>query len=78
MRPPKMTIGPVCFWLPRFLPGVGAYFNIVGTSERLPTRTTSDEWSGTLGGSSVESMWRVDQVFPYRVYIHSNRRDSRI
>jgi hypothetical protein len=35
MRPPKMTTGPVCLWLSRLLSGVGAYFNFVGTSERL-------------------------------------------
>jgi hypothetical protein len=27
---------------------------------------------------SVESMWHVGRVFPCRVYINSNRRDSRI
>jgi hypothetical protein len=35
MRPPKMMTGPVCLWLSRLLSGVGAYFNFVGTSERL-------------------------------------------
>jgi hypothetical protein len=35
MRPPKMMAGPVCLWLPRLLPGVGAYFDFVGASERL-------------------------------------------
>jgi hypothetical protein len=28
-------VGPVCLWSPRLLPGVGACFNYVGTSERL-------------------------------------------
>jgi hypothetical protein len=35
MRPLKMTAGPVYLWLSRLLPGVGAYFDFVGTSERL-------------------------------------------
>jgi hypothetical protein len=35
MRPPKMTAGPVYLWLSRLLPGVGACFDFVGTSERL-------------------------------------------
>jgi hypothetical protein len=37
-----MTAGPVYLRLPRLLLGVGAYFILVGTSERLPTRTTGD------------------------------------
>jgi hypothetical protein len=57
-------------------PGVGAYFVLVGTSERLSTRTTGDVWSETLRESSMESVWCVDQVFSYRVYIDSNRRNS--
>jgi hypothetical protein len=35
MRPPKTTAGPVCLWSSRHLPGVGAYFDFVGTSEKL-------------------------------------------
>jgi hypothetical protein len=50
----------------------------VGTRERLPTQTMGDIRSGTIRESSVESMWRIDQVFPCRVYIDSNRRDSQI
>jgi hypothetical protein len=26
----------------------------------------------------VEGVWRVGRIFPYRVYIDLNRRDSRI
>jgi hypothetical protein len=73
-----MMAGTVCLWSPRLLPGVGACFILVGTSLRLPTRTMGDVWFGTIHESSVESMWCVDQVFPYRVYIDSNRRNSRI
>jgi hypothetical protein len=73
-----MTAGPVYLRSPRLLPGVGTCFILVGTSERLPTRTTGDVWSRTLRELSVESMWRVDRVFPCRVYIDSNYRDSRI
>jgi hypothetical protein len=35
MMPPKIMAGPVCRWLLRLLPGVGACFDFVGTSERL-------------------------------------------
>jgi hypothetical protein len=70
--------GPACLWSPRFLPGLGAYFVLVGTSKKLPTWTTGDVWSGTICKSSVKSVRRVDWVFPCRVCIDSNRRDSRI
>jgi hypothetical protein len=70
--------GPVYFWLARLLSGVGAYFDLVETSERLPVWTTQDVWSGTLHRLSMKSVWCVDQVFPYRVYIDLNRRDSQI
>jgi hypothetical protein len=73
-----MTTGPVCLRSPRLLSGLGAYFVLVGTSERLPMQTTRDVGSGALCKSSVKSVWRVDQIFPYRVYIDSNHRDSRI
>jgi hypothetical protein len=35
-------------------------------------------WSWTIRGLSVESVWRVGRVFPCKVYINSNRHDSRI
>jgi hypothetical protein len=35
-------------------------------------------WSRAIHRLSMESVWCVDQVFPYRVYIDSNLRDSRI
>jgi hypothetical protein len=73
-----VTAGPVCLRLPRLLLGVGTCFSLVGTSKRLPTRTTEDVWSRTIRESSVESVWLVDRVFPCRVYIDSNRRDSQI
>jgi hypothetical protein len=73
-----MTAGPVYLRSARLLLSVGACFVLVGTSERLPTRITGDVWSGTIHESSVKSMWRVDRIFPYRVYIDSNHRDSRI
>jgi hypothetical protein len=57
-------VGPVYLQLPRFLLGVGVSFFLVGTSESLPTWTPGDVWSGTIRESSVESMWRVDRVFP--------------
>jgi hypothetical protein len=73
-----MTVGPVCLRSPRHSLGVGAYFALVGTSERLPTRTLGDVWFETIRKLSVESVWRVDWASPYRVYIDSDRRDSRI
>jgi hypothetical protein len=73
-----MMVEPVCLRSPRLLPVVGACLFLMGTSERLPTQTTGDVWSGTIRESSVESVWRVDQVFHCRVYIDSNRHDTRI
>jgi hypothetical protein len=69
-------VGSVCLRSPRFLLGVGAYFVLMGTSERLPIRTTGDVWFKTIHELSVKSVWHVDRVFSYRVYIDSNRRDS--
>jgi hypothetical protein len=73
-----MTAGPVSLRSPRLLSGVGVCFILVGTSERLPTQTMGDVWSGTIHKSSMESGGHVDRVFSCRVYIDSNRRDSRI
>jgi hypothetical protein len=35
-------------------------------------------WSRSIHGPSLKSVWRVSRVFPCRVYIDLNRRDSRI
>jgi hypothetical protein len=78
IRWPKMMLVPVCLWPPRLLPGVGACFILVGTSERLPMRITGDVWSGTICESSVKSVWCVDRVFPCRMSIDSNCHDSQI
>jgi hypothetical protein len=48
MRPPKTTAGPVCLWLPRLPPGVGACFDFVGASERL-SRTGTARQKRTSG-----------------------------
>jgi hypothetical protein len=40
--------------------------------------TTGDVWSGTIHESSMESVWCVDRVFFYRVYMNLNHRNSRI
>jgi hypothetical protein len=53
MRPPKMTAGSVCLWLPRLLPGVGACFDFVGASERL-SRTGTARRKRTLGVRGLE------------------------
>jgi hypothetical protein len=78
MRWPKTTDGPVYLQSPRLLPGVGACFILMGTSEMSPMRTMGDVWSGTICESSMENMWHVDRIFPCRVYIDSNHRDARI
>jgi hypothetical protein len=66
--PPKTTAGPVCLWLPRLPLGVWDYFDFVGASERL----------SHMGTTHRKRTWRVGRVFPCRVYIDLNRRDSRI
>jgi hypothetical protein len=79
MRSPKTMAGPVCLWLPRHFLGVEACFNFVGASEGCHVRGLLAEsvcrvcmdWSG-------KRTWHVGQVFPCRVYIDSNRRDSQI
>jgi hypothetical protein len=53
MRSPKTTAGPVCLSLPRLLPGVGAYFDIVGASERL-SRTGTARRKRTPGVHGLE------------------------
>jgi hypothetical protein len=35
-------------------------------------------WSRAIRRPSVESVWRVGRIFPCRVYIDSNRRDSQL
>jgi hypothetical protein len=71
-----MTAGPGGLSVSRLLSGVGAYFDLMGTSERLLyVDYVRYVWLRVIHGSSVESVWRIDQVFPYRVYIDSNRRD---
>jgi hypothetical protein len=59
-----MTIGPVCLQSSRLLLGVGAYFVLVGTSERLPTWITEDVWSETIRESSVEMCGVLIRVSP--------------
>jgi hypothetical protein len=57
MRWPKMTAGPVCLWWPRLDSGVEAYFDLVGTSERLlQANHKRYVWSRVIHGSSVETV----------------------
>jgi hypothetical protein len=35
MRSPKTMAWPICLWLSRLLPGIGACFDFMGASERL-------------------------------------------
>jgi hypothetical protein len=53
MRPPKMTARPVCLYLSRLLPGVGACFDFVGASERLLCMGTARR-KCTLGVRALE------------------------
>jgi hypothetical protein len=59
-----MTVGPVYLRSPILLSGVGACFVLVGTSERLPTRTTGDVRFGTIRQSSVETCGVLIGFFP--------------
>jgi hypothetical protein len=48
-----MMAGPVCFWLSRLLPGVGACFDFVGASKRL-SRTETARRKRTPGVHGLE------------------------
>jgi hypothetical protein len=61
----------------------------VGSSSIRPTLLRTRErllytdhvryvWSRVIRGPSVECVWRVGRIFPYRVYIDLNRHDSQI
>jgi hypothetical protein len=56
MRPSKTTAGPVCLWLPRIPPGVGACFDFVGASEMLSHMGTAYR-KRTLGVHGLE--WKA-------------------
>jgi hypothetical protein len=62
-----------------FLRSSGIRSNLSVTHERL---TCVDHmryvWSGIIHGLSMRCVWRVGRIFPCRVYINSNHRDSRI
>jgi hypothetical protein len=77
--PPKTMVEPVCLWLPRLPLGVGACFNFVGASERLSRMGTARrKRTPSVRGLEWEVYVACWSSFPYRVYIDSNRRDSRI
>jgi hypothetical protein len=79
MRPHKTTVGPVCLWLSSLLPGVGAYFDFVGDSERLSrTETAHKKRTPGMCGLEWEAYVACCSGFPCRVYIDLNHRDSRI
>jgi hypothetical protein len=74
-----MTAGSADLWLPRLLPSVGVCFNLMGTSERLLYMDHMRYvWSRDIHRPSVKSVWRVDQVFPCRVYNNLNHRNFQI
>jgi hypothetical protein len=60
MRPPKTTVGSVCLWLSRLLPGVGACFDFLGASERL-SRTGTGRRKRTPGVRGLE--WEAYVAF---------------
>jgi hypothetical protein len=79
MRSPKTTAGPVCLWLPRLHPGVGACFDFLGVSERLSRMGTARrKRMPGVGGLEREAYVACWSGFPCRVYIDSNRCDSQI
>jgi hypothetical protein len=62
-----------------FLGGSRIRPNLLATRERLLcVDHVRYVWFGTIRGLSVGCVWHVGQVFPYRVYIDLNRRDSQI
>jgi hypothetical protein len=62
-----------------FLENHGIRPNLSATRERLLcVDHVRYVWSETIRGLSMGCVWHVGRVFPYRVYIDSNRRDSRI
>jgi hypothetical protein len=62
-----------------FLGSSGICLNLSASHERLIyVDHVRYVWSWTIRGLSVGSVWRVGRGFPYRAYIDSNRRDSRI
>jgi hypothetical protein len=79
MMPPKTMARPVCLWLPRLPPGVGAYFDFVGISEKLSRMGTARrKRTPDVRGLERKAYVVCWSSFPCRVYIDSNRRDSRI
>jgi hypothetical protein len=65
MRPPRTTAGPVCLWLSRLLPGVGACFDFVGVSERLSRmRTTRRKRTPGMHGLEWEAYVVCYSGFP--------------
>jgi hypothetical protein len=83
MRPPKTTAEPVCLWLSKFLPGVGACFDFVGASERLSRMRTTHgkhmtgvrglEWKAYVACCSGFPLQGVYQFESSRLSDMSNR-----
>jgi hypothetical protein len=62
-----------------FLGSSGIHPKLSATHERLLcVDHVRYVWSGTIRRLSVRCVWRVGQVFPCRVYIDPNRRNSQI
>jgi hypothetical protein len=60
-----------------FLGSSGIHPNLSLTCERLLyTDYVRYIWPGTIRGPSMENVWCVGRVFPYRVYINLNRHNS--
>jgi hypothetical protein len=73
---------PACWRCSReslFLRSCEIHPNLLSTREKLLYADyVRYIWSGSICGSSVESVCHIGQVFPCRVYIDSNHRDSQI
>jgi hypothetical protein len=65
MRSPMAMAGPVCLWLPRLFPGVGACFDFVRASERLSrTGTAHRKCTSCVRGLECEAYMACWSDFP--------------
>jgi hypothetical protein len=61
-----MMAGSVCLLSSRLLPGVGACFILMGTSEGLSTWTTRDIWSRTIRNQALKACGMLIGFSPAR------------
>jgi hypothetical protein len=62
-----------------FLKSSGIHLNLSAARERLLyVDYVRYIWSRVIRGPSMKNVWRVGRIFPCRVYVDSNCRDSQI